>query len=60
MDNIAKQEGCKVETYNYVSDFQLLALKDKRGILKNAKTLLRIQQENEKLVKTGHTKMRCY
>ena len=49
MNDTVKYEERKVESYNYGSDFQLLALKEKRGILKNAKTLLKLQRENDVL-----------
>jgi hypothetical protein len=49
MNGTAKQERCKVETYHYVNDFQLLTLKEKRGILKNAKSLLKLQKDNDGL-----------
>ena len=49
MNNTAKQAKYKVETCNYGSDFQLLTQKEKRGILKNAKTLLKLQRENSVL-----------
>ena len=50
MNDKAKQEECKGECFNYESDFQLLTLKEKRGILKNAKNLLLLQRENELLL----------
>ena len=46
MDDTARQEGRKAETYDYLSDFQILPLKEKRGILKNAKHLLKLQKED--------------
>jgi hypothetical protein len=49
MNGMAKHEGCKVETSNYGNDFQLLTLKEKRGILKNAKSLLKLQKDNDGL-----------
>jgi hypothetical protein len=49
MNGTAKQEGCKEETYNYGSDFQLLTLKEKRDIQKNAKSLLKLQRDNDVL-----------
>jgi hypothetical protein len=49
MDDTANHEGCMVETYNYGSDFQLLTLKEKRGILKSAKSLLKLQRDNDVL-----------
>jgi len=47
MDNTVKQEMCKVENYEYESDFQLLTLKEKRGILRNSRILLNLQKEND-------------
>jgi hypothetical protein len=49
MNGTANHEGRKVETYHYVNDFKLLTLKEKRGILKNAKSLLKLQRDNEVL-----------
>ena len=49
MNDMAKQEGRWVETYDYGNDFQLLTPKEKRGILKNAQTLLKLQKENDVL-----------
>jgi hypothetical protein len=46
MDNTAKQEGCNVENYDFRSDFQILNLKEKRKVLKNAKRLLKLQKDN--------------
>jgi len=50
MNNMVKKAGCNVETYDYESDFQVLNLKEKRGILKNAKRLLNLQKENMDMV----------
>jgi hypothetical protein len=49
MNGTANHEGCMVETYNYGIDFQLLTLKEKRGILKSAKSLLKLQRDNDVL-----------
>jgi hypothetical protein len=46
MNGTANHEERMVETYNYGSDFQLLTLKEKRGILKSAKSLLKLQRDN--------------
>jgi 23S rRNA U2552 (ribose-2'-O)-methylase RlmE/FtsJ len=46
MNDSAKDGSCKVEAYNYRDDFQLLTLKEKREILKNAKFLLKLQRDN--------------
>jgi hypothetical protein len=46
MDDTAKQEGGKVETYDYENDFQILTPKEKREVLKNAKHLLNLQKED--------------
>jgi hypothetical protein len=50
MNGTANHEGCMVETSTYGSDFQLLTLKEKKGILKNAKSLLKLQRDNAVLV----------
>jgi 3-keto-L-gulonate-6-phosphate decarboxylase len=50
MNDTTNHEGCKVEAYNYGSDFQLLTLKEKREVLKNAKSLLKLQRDNDVLV----------
>jgi len=42
-------EKHKVGNYNFTSDFQILTLKEKRVILKNAKTLLKLQKEEDVL-----------
>ncbi|MDR0290899.1 MAG: hypothetical protein LBI06_08190 [Treponema sp.] len=47
MNGTAKHEERKVETYHYRSDFQLLTQKEKRDILKNAKSLLKLQRDND-------------
>ena len=47
MNNTEIKEGCKVETYDYKSDFLFLTLKEKRGVLKNAKHLLKLQKDAE-------------
>ena len=36
-----------MENYEYESDFQLLTLKEKRGILRNSRILLNLQKEND-------------
>jgi len=46
MNDTEKHKMCKAENYEYESDFQLLTLKEKRGILKNARVLLNIQKKN--------------
>jgi hypothetical protein len=50
MNDTAKHEKCKVEIYNYRNDFQILTSKEKRGVLRNAKTFLKLQKENEILL----------
>jgi hypothetical protein len=50
MKDTAKQEGVKAEPYDYSKDFKILTPKEKRGILKNAKTLLKLQKENNALL----------
>ena len=46
MNSAEKQKGCKVEIYDYRSDFLFLTRKERRGVLKNAKQLLKLQKEN--------------
>jgi hypothetical protein len=46
MKDTAEEEGVKGESYDYGNDFQLLPRKEKRGLVKNAKTLLKLQKEN--------------
>lgn len=46
MNDMAKKGDCNVETYDYRSDFKLLTRKEKCGVLKNAKHLLKLQREN--------------
>jgi len=50
VDNMIKHEGRKVENYNFESDFQILTIKEKRVILKNAKSLLKLQKEGGVLI----------
>jgi hypothetical protein len=42
----AEKEGIKGESYDFSNDFQLLPCKEKRGLVKTAKTLLNLQKEN--------------
>jgi len=53
MNNMVTPEKCKVENYNFAGDFQILTLKEKRVILKNAKTLLKLQKEEGVLLSGG-------
>jgi hypothetical protein len=46
MNGKAEQEGTKGEFYDYGTDFQLLPRKEKRGLVKHAQTLLKLQKEN--------------
>ena len=46
MNHTANQEEQKAEIFNYLDDFSILSLNEKRGIIKNAKTLLRLQKDN--------------
>jgi hypothetical protein len=46
MNNKAGKEGVKEESYDYGNDFKVLPRKEKRGLVKNAKTLLKLQREN--------------
>ena len=50
MNEAAKLAENKVETYDYISDFLLLSLRERRAILKNAKNLLKLQRENNILL----------
>jgi hypothetical protein len=50
MNDKAEKEGVKGESYDYGNDFQLLPRKEKRELVKNAKTLLKLQKENAILV----------
>jgi hypothetical protein len=52
MKDTAKQEGVKGEPYDYSKDFKILTRKEKRALLKNAKTLLKLQKENALLADT--------
>jgi hypothetical protein len=52
MNDTAKQEEVKGEPCDYGKDFKILTRKEKRGILKNAKTLLKLQKENALLADT--------
>jgi len=49
MNDTEKQEMCKVENYDYESDFQLLTSKEKRQILRTAKDLYDLQKKNDDL-----------
>ena len=53
MNNKANRESRKAENYNFGSDFQILTLKEKRGILKNARTLLKLQRDDAVLLSEG-------
>jgi len=46
MYNTVNHEDRNVDFYNYENDFLILTNKEKRGILRNAKTFLRLQKEN--------------
>ncbi|GHU05890.1 hypothetical protein FACS1894147_12500 [Spirochaetia bacterium] len=46
MKDTAKQEGVKGESYDFGKDFKILTRKEKRALLRNAKTLLKLQKEN--------------
>jgi hypothetical protein len=46
MNDKAEKEGVKEESYDYGNDFKVLPRKEKRGLVKNAKTLLKLQREN--------------
>ena len=46
MYNTARQEECNADTYNYEHDFQILTIKERRGIVKNAQAFLKLQKEN--------------
>ena len=53
MNSKTNHESRKVENYNFGSDFQILTLKEKRSILKNAKTLLKLQRDDGVLLSGG-------
>ncbi|GHV71609.1 hypothetical protein AGMMS49928_24180 [Spirochaetia bacterium] len=46
MKDKARRVGAEGESYDYCKDFKILTVEEKRGILKNAKDLLRLQKEN--------------
>jgi hypothetical protein len=46
MKDKAEQEGVKGESYDFSKDFKVLSHKEKRELVKNAKTLLKLQREN--------------
>ncbi|GHV86972.1 hypothetical protein AGMMS50255_2680 [Spirochaetia bacterium] len=46
MKDRAKQAGDKGESYDFGKDFKILTRKEKRALLRNAKTLLKLQTEN--------------
>jgi hypothetical protein len=46
MNDKAEKEGVKEESYDYGNDFKVLSRKEKRGLVKNAKTLLKLHWEN--------------
>jgi hypothetical protein len=60
MNNMAKQENCNVETYDYENDFKFLTLKEKQVVLKDAIRFLKLQKENAVLFDVGFCeKQRC-
>ena len=46
MNYTARRERINREFYYYRKDFMILTIAEKRAILKNAKTLLKLQKEN--------------
>jgi len=46
MNEATKLAEYKLETYDYMSDFLLLTLRERRAILKTAKNLLKLQRKN--------------
>ena len=46
MDNTVKQDDDFVEPCNFENDFQILTLKEKRAVLKNARHLLELQKKD--------------
>jgi len=53
MNNMINHENRKVENFNFKDDFQILSLKEKRVIIKNAKTLLKLQNDEASLFSGG-------
>ena len=47
MRNTLNHEDYNVDFYDYENDFQILTNKEKRGVLRNAKTFLKLQKENK-------------
>lgn len=50
MKDKAGPGGVKGASYDYSRDFQVLSSGEKRGILRTAKTLLKVQAENTALL----------
>jgi hypothetical protein len=50
MKDKARKEGVKGESCGYYRDFKVLTPTEKRGILKTAKTLLKVQKEDAKIL----------
>jgi len=50
MNDTVKKSGCNVEPYNYRNDFRILTPKEKSGILKNVKHLLKLQKDNDAIL----------
>jgi hypothetical protein len=42
----AGKDGVKGESYDFSKDFQLLPRKERRDLVENAKTLLKLQRDN--------------
>ncbi|MDR2375087.1 MAG: hypothetical protein LBD96_01460 [Treponema sp.] len=49
MNDKTEEEEVKGEFYDYSNDFHLLSRKERRGLVKNAKHLLKLQRENAML-----------
>lgn len=49
MNDTTWHKSLKVEIFDFENDFKILTLKEKHVVLKNAKSLLRLQKENEVL-----------
>jgi hypothetical protein len=47
MNGTAKKAEVNREPFDYADDFSFLTPKEKRGILKNAKHLLKLQNDND-------------
>jgi hypothetical protein len=53
MNNMINHERRKAYNFNFKNDFQILSLKEKRVVIKNAKSLLKLQKEEGSLFYEG-------